>query len=71
MYFEVASVSVSLGTQVQPQKILVPDYRPGYLCVSYDYVSKYSRLSFSVHLIKHSLKTIAKDTFFLLVIKAI
>ena len=28
---------VSLGTQVQPQIILDPDYLPDYLSVSYDY----------------------------------
>ena len=33
MYSEVAWVLVSLGTQVQPQKILNPDY----LSVSYDH----------------------------------
>ena len=37
MYAEVAWVLVSLGTQVQPQVILDPDYLPGYLFVSYDY----------------------------------
>ena len=37
MYAEVAWVLVSLGTQVQPQVILDPDYLPDYLSVSYDY----------------------------------
>ena len=36
-YSEVASVLVSLGTQVQPQILLDPEYLPDYLCVSYDY----------------------------------
>ena len=38
MYAEVAWVLVSLGTQVQPQVILDPNYLPDYLSVSYDYV---------------------------------
>ena len=37
MYAEVAWVLVSLGTQVQPQVILDPNYLPDYLSVSYDY----------------------------------
>ena len=37
MYAEVAWVLVSLGTQVQPQIILDPDYLPDYLFVSDDY----------------------------------
>ena len=37
MYAEVAWVLVSLGTQVQLQIILDPDYLPDYLSVSYDY----------------------------------
>ena len=37
MYVEVAWVLVSLGTQVQPQIILDPDYLPDYLFVSDDY----------------------------------
>ena len=37
MYAEVAWLLVSLGTQVQPQVILDPDYLPDYLSVSYDY----------------------------------
>ena len=37
MYSEVAWVLVSLGTQVQPQIILVPDYLTDYLSSSYDY----------------------------------
>ena len=37
MNSEVAWVLVSLGTQVQPQIILDPDYVPDYLSVSYDY----------------------------------
>ena len=37
MYAEVAWVLVSLGTQVQPQIILNPDYLPDYLSISYDY----------------------------------
>ena len=31
MYFEVVCELVSLGTQVQPQMILEPDYLPDYL----------------------------------------
>ena len=37
VYAEVAWVLVSLGTQVQPQVILDPDYLSDYLSVSYDY----------------------------------
>ena len=37
MNSEVAWVLVSLGTQVQPQIILDPDYLPDYLSVSNDY----------------------------------
>ena len=37
MNSEVSWVLVSSGTQVQPQIILNPDYRPGYLSLSYDY----------------------------------
>ena len=37
MYADVAWVLVSLGTQVQPQVILNPDYLPDYLSVSYNY----------------------------------
>ena len=37
MNSEVAWVLVSLGTQVQPQMILDPDYLPDYLSVSDDY----------------------------------
>ena len=37
MHFEVAWVLVPLGTQVQQQIILDPDYLPKYLSVSYDY----------------------------------
>ena len=37
MYAEVAWELVSLGTQVQLQVILDPDYLPDYLSVSYDY----------------------------------
>ena len=37
MYAEVAWVLVSLGTQVQPQVKLDPDYLPDYLSVYYDY----------------------------------
>ena len=37
MYSEVAWVLVPLGTQVQPQIILVPDYLTDYLSSSYDY----------------------------------
>ena len=40
MYSEVAWVLVSSETQFQPQIILVPDYLPDYLSVSYDYNSK-------------------------------
>ena len=37
MHASVAWVIVSLGTQVQPQVILDPDYLPVYLSVPYDY----------------------------------
>ena len=37
MYAELAWVLVSLGTKVQLQIILDPDYLPDYLSVSYDY----------------------------------
>ena len=37
LYFEVAWVIVSSGTQVQLQIILDPDYLPDYLSVSYEY----------------------------------
>ena len=37
-YAEVAWVLVSSGTQFQSQIILDPDYLPGYLSVSDDYV---------------------------------
>ena len=37
MYSEVAWGLASLGSQVQPQVILDPDYLPEYLSVSYDY----------------------------------
>ena len=37
MYFEVGWVLVSLGSQVQLQIILDPDYLPDYLSISYDY----------------------------------
>ena len=37
IYFEVICELVSLGTQVQPQIILEPDYLPDYLSVSDDY----------------------------------
>ena len=37
MYVEVAWVLVSLGTQVNPQIILNPDYISDYPTVSYDY----------------------------------
>ena len=37
MYAEVAWLLVSLGTQVQSQIILNPDYFPNYLSVFYDY----------------------------------
>ena len=36
MYSELAWVLVSLGTQVQLQIILIPDYCPNYLSVVYD-----------------------------------
>ena len=39
MYADVAWVLVSLGTQVQPQIMLDPEYLPGYISVSYDYAS--------------------------------
>ena len=38
--FHVAWVLVSSATQVQQQIILVPDYLPDYLSVSYDYDSR-------------------------------
>ena len=41
MYDEVAWELVYLGTQVQPQIILNPDYLPDYLSVTYDYVATY------------------------------
>ena len=37
MNSEVVWVLVSSESQVQPQKILEPDYLPEYLSVSYDY----------------------------------
>ena len=37
MYSEVAWVLVSLGTHVQSQVILNPDYLPNYLSISYDH----------------------------------
>ena len=37
MNSEVARVLVSLGAQVQPQKLLDLDYLPEYFSVSYDY----------------------------------
>ena len=37
MYSEVAWVSVSSDTQVEPQIILEPGYRPHYISVSYDF----------------------------------
>ena len=39
MYADVAWVLVSLGTQVQPQIMLNPEYLPDYISVSYDYAS--------------------------------
>lgn len=36
MYTEVAWVLAFSGTQVQPQTMLVPDYLPDYVSVSYD-----------------------------------
>ena len=42
LHSEVAWVLVSSGTQVQLQTILEPDYLPGYLSVSYDYVVTYT-----------------------------
>ena len=42
MYFEVAWILVSLGTQVQTQIIFDPDYLPDHLSVSYDYGSSKS-----------------------------
>ena len=39
MYADVAWVLVSLGTQVQPQIMLDPEYLPDYISVSYDYAS--------------------------------
>ena len=37
MNSEVPWFLVSSGSQIQPQKILDPDYLPDYLSVSYDY----------------------------------
>ena len=37
MYFGVAWVVVSSGTQVRPQRIIDPDSLPDYLSVSFDY----------------------------------
>ena len=49
MYAEAAWVLVSPGTQFQPQIILDPNYIPGYLSVSYDYVL--NSLSMLIYLI--------------------
>ena len=38
MYAEIAWIVVSLGTELQSEVILDPDYLPDYLSVSYDYV---------------------------------
>ena len=40
MNSELAWVTISSGTQVQPQIILNLDYPPDYLSVSYDYDAK-------------------------------
>ena len=40
MYAGITWVLVSSGTQVQPQKILDPDYLSDYPFVSYDYARK-------------------------------
>ena len=45
MYSELAWVLVSLGTQVQLQIILIPDYRPNYLSVSYDFFQNAWRIT--------------------------
>ena len=42
MYSELAWVPISLGSQVQPQIILNPDYLPDYFSVPYDYVPNYN-----------------------------
>ena len=42
IYSEVAWVPVSLGTQVQPQIILEPDYLKNFLSISCDYGFPYS-----------------------------
>ena len=39
---EVARILVSLGTKVQPQIIIDPDYLPDYLSISYDYIHRIS-----------------------------
>ena len=49
MYTEVVWVQLSLGTQVQSQMILDPDYLPDYLSFSYDYVSNYSLAILQYH----------------------
>ena len=41
MYSKIAWILVSLGTQVQQQIILDPDYFPDYLFNSYGYGKKY------------------------------
>ena len=41
MYSEVAWILISLGTQIQQQIILDPDYLPDHLFISYGYGKKY------------------------------
>ena len=45
MYAEVAWVLLFLGTEVQPQKILNPNYLPCYRSVSYDYDGTYAYMT--------------------------
>ena len=49
IYTKVACLLVSLGTQVQPQIILDPDYLPDYLSVSYDYGETRKKKFISLH----------------------
>ena len=51
MYAEVAWVLVSLGTQVQLQVILDPDYLPDYPSVSYDYEKRRRHMPITEQLI--------------------
>ena len=59
IYAEIAWVLVSLGTQVQPQVMLDPDYLPDYLSVSYDYAWTYMKA------IKLVVKIVSENTLFL------